>query len=83
MIYLAHTAADPDQVLAAGLADDLVELTPGLLAVDTDASRSKLYHGLKRLQPERAPLLVTVLADVPKLKGMTAGSTAWLRQRLD
>lgn len=83
MIYLAHTAADPDRILAAGLADDLVELTPGLLAIDADVSRSKLYHGLKRLQPEGAPLLVAVLAEAPKLKGMTAGSTAWLRLRLD
>jgi hypothetical protein len=82
VIYLAHTAAHPDQILAAGLADDLIELVAGLLAVDTDLSRSKLYHGLKRLQPKDSPLLVSTLTEAPKLKGMAAGSTAWLRTRL-
>lgn len=81
MIYLAHTAAPPGDVLAAGLADDLVELTPGLLAVDSELSRSKLYHGLKRLQPDGAPLLVAQLTEPPKLKRMAEGSTAWFRER--
>ena len=82
MIYLAHTSADPDRILAAALADDLIELTPGLLAVESDLTRSKLYHALKPLQPNAAPLLVARLTEVPKLKGMALGSLSWLRERL-
>jgi hypothetical protein len=81
VIYLAHTSAEPDRILVGGLADDLVELAPGLLAIDSELSRSTLYHALKALQPKAAPLLVAQLTEVPKLKGMASGSLAWLRAR--
>ena len=66
MIYLVHTNADAD----------------GLVAVDSPLSRSKLYHRLKALQPRDAPLLVAELAEIPKFKGMAPEALAWLRQRL-
>ncbi len=83
MIFLASTSADPDRVVAEGLADDAVALAAGLLAVDTDLRRSKLYHGLKRLQGAGEPLLVAELAEPPKFKGMAPGSLSWFRERLD
>lgn len=82
MIFLVHTAAPPEQILAAGLVDDLIELAPGLLAIGTDLTRSKLYHGVKALQPKAAPLLATELTEVPKIKGMAPGSLSWMRHRL-
>lgn len=78
-LYLAHTSAAPGDVVGAGLADDAQQLTERLLLVASDLTRSRLYHGLKRLQPARAPLLVAELAEPPKFKHMTRGSHAWLR----
>ena len=83
MIYLVHTPASTTSVLAAGLADDAIELTDRLLAVDSVLSRSKLYHGVKALQSKDAPLLVAELSEPPKAKGLTAGAVAWFRDRLD
>lgn len=82
MIYLIHAAVDPDRVMAEGLADDVVLLMGSLLAVDTPLTRSKLYHGLKRLQGGELPLVVAPISDVPKIKGAEAGTTRWLRERL-
>lgn len=81
MIFLASTSADPGQVMAAGLADDVQPLTDGLLGIDTNATRSQLYHGLKRLQPAAAPLLVAELTEPPKVKAMAPGAVAWFRRR--
>lgn len=80
MIFLAYADVATDRVLADGLADDAIALAPGLLAVDTELSRSKLYHGLKHLRAKGTPLLVTSLTEVPKLTGMEPGSLAWFRQ---
>ena len=80
-IYLVHTAAAPDQVLADGLGDDLVELTDGLVVVESELTRSELYHGLKRLQAPDTPLLVAELTEPPKMKAMAPGAHAWLRDR--
>ena len=81
MIYLALTSAEADEVLAAGLADDVCALTEGLLAIDTELTRSRLYHRLKPLQPAAAPLLVAAIDEPPKFKGMAPGALAWFRQR--
>jgi len=82
VISLVHTTASPTSVLAAGLADDAIELTDRLLAVDSVLSRSKLYHGIKVLQESDAPLLVAEISEPPKAKGLTAGAVAWFRDRL-
>jgi hypothetical protein len=81
VIYLALTAAEPDVVLADGLADEVCPLTDALLAIDTPLSRSKLYHGLKRLQAAELPLVVAELTEPPKVKSVRAGAHGWLRER--
>ncbi|WP_421121614.1 hypothetical protein ACE2AJ_09585 [Aquihabitans daechungensis] len=80
-VYLAHTTADPATVMADGLADDCIELTAGLLLVDTSLARSRLYHRLKAIQQTSDPLLVAELTEPPKFKGMAPGALAWLRAR--
>lgn len=82
MIYLVHTAAEPEQVRAEGLADDLTLITGALIAVDTTLTQSQLYHGLKRLQPPDVPLVVAPLTETPKLKSVEHGAVSWLRERL-
>lgn len=56
-----------------------VELRPGLYLVDTEATRSRLYHDVKHQLPTDTPLLVAPLADAPKFKGMASGALAWVR----
>ena len=80
--YLAHTSVKPAAVLADGLGEDCFELVGRLLVIDTQLSRSTLYHRLKALQDAEDPLMVSELHEVPKLKGMSPGSVAWLRSRL-
>lgn len=56
--------------------------TEGLWFVESDEPLSRIYHEAKWSLPEDSALLVT-RADVrPKLKGLSAGSTTWLRDRL-
>lgn len=57
---------------------DAVVLADNLFLVRTAASRSRLYHAVKRrLRPDR--LLVAPLADDPKFMGMAAGALKWVR----
>lgn len=81
-IYLASTTAEPERILADGVAEDCIELTAGLCAVQTDRTRSQLYHRLKALQGSDEPLLVAELTEVPKFTRLAPGSLAWLRSRL-
>lgn len=57
---------------------DAVILADNLFLVRTAASRSRLYHAVKRrLRPDQ--LLVAPLADDPKFMGMAAGALKWVR----
>jgi hypothetical protein len=58
---------------------EVVSLRPGLLFVDSDQSRSVVYHALKYELPPDTPLLVAALPEVPKFKGMAPGVLAWAR----
>lgn len=58
------------------------ELRPCLHLVDTDATRSRLYHDVKHQLPADTALLVAPLADAPKFKGMPAGALNWVRDGL-
>jgi hypothetical protein len=58
---------------------EVVSLRPGLLFVDSDQSRSVVYHALKYELPPDTPLLVAALPEVPKFKGMAPGALAWAR----
>jgi hypothetical protein len=82
VIYLAdldgHDLGDaPD-----GPWSEVVVLRPGLVLIDSEQHRSVVYHALKDQLPGDAPLLVTVLIEVPKFKGMATGALAWVRDRL-
>jgi hypothetical protein len=79
LLYLVHIpdASEPD---LAGFGDSF-ELHRGLHLIDSDLSRSRLYHEVKWQLPEGTALLVAPLADRPKFKGMAPGATAWLRAR--
>jgi hypothetical protein len=82
MIYLADVG---DHALGAALVGpwrEAVELRPGLLLIDSDQTRSTVYHALKAELPAGSALLVTELHEVPKFKGMAPGTLAWLRARL-
>jgi hypothetical protein len=58
---------------------ELRALRPGLVLVDSDQTRSVVYHALKDHLPRDTPLLVAALDEVPKFKGMAPGSLAWAR----
>jgi hypothetical protein len=56
-------------------------LTDGLLLLDSDHTRSAVYHALKDHLPRGAPLLVAACGEIPKFKGMAPGALAWARAR--
>lgn len=60
---------------------DHIELQPGLLLVETELSRSKLYHQVKWALPKGTALLAAPLGDAPKFKGMEDGALKWVRAR--
>jgi hypothetical protein len=60
---------------------ELYALRPGLVFVDSDQTRSVVYHAFKDHLPPDTPLLVAELDEVPKFKGMAAGALAWARRR--
>jgi hypothetical protein len=62
--------------------NELLELRPGLVLVDSAESRSAVYHALKAELHEDSALLVAELHEVPKMKGMASGAVAWTRARL-
>jgi hypothetical protein len=54
-------------------------LRPGLVLVDSEQSRSVVYHAVKDLLPAGSPLLVSRLDEIPKFKGMEPGALTWAR----
>lgn len=79
-LYIAFTdapqGASLDEIESVA---ELWELQPGLYLVHGELTRSEIYHALKREIPGDAALLVAPLANAPKFKSMSAGSTSWLR----
>lgn len=68
----------PDVAVHACAIEGSVELMQGLYLIRTEQTRSQLYHAIKRrFDPER--LLVAPLSDLPKFKGMNAGTTKAVR----
>ena len=81
MLYLAWEDTGEVDATAEGPWEDAIVLRPGLLLLDSQASRSVVYHALKHHLPEGTALLIAPLSAAPKMKGMSEGSTTWLRQR--
>jgi hypothetical protein len=84
VLYLAYLDGHDVGEAPTGPWREVVSLRPGLLFVDSDQSRSVVYHALKydHLPPD-TPLLVAALHEVPKFKGMAAGALAWARAHLE
>ena len=80
MLHLAYEATGTLDATIEGPWTDMVVLRPGLLLLESDATRSEVYHALKHQLPQGTALLVAPLADAPKMKGMDEGTTAWLRR---
>lgn len=59
--------------------DAVFELATGLHFVRSTASRSQLYHRVKRGLPAGSSLLVGVVEDAPKFRGLASGADAFLR----
>ncbi|WP_394003704.1 hypothetical protein ACF3M1_02710 [Luteimonas sp. WGS1318] len=79
-LYLVHL--EIDGAIDASVAADSVQLAPGLHLVESTATRSQLYHRIKRRHaPDR--LLVAPLTEPPKFMGMAPGALRWLRARSD
>jgi hypothetical protein len=82
MIYLAYLEGHDLGPDPQGPWHETVVLRPGLVFVSSDQHRSAVYHALKDHLPAGTPLLVAQLSEPPKFRGMTAGTTAWIRARL-
>lgn len=54
---------------------ETVTLSPSLFVCDTQATRSRLYHDVKKQLAKDTPLFVGALSELPKFKGMADGST--------
>lgn len=81
MLYLAYLDGADLADDAAGPWRDTFRMRRGLLLVDSDQSRSVVYHALKAEIPAGTALLVAALDEAPKFKGMAPGALAWVRSR--
>ncbi|MDQ6525376.1 hypothetical protein RB608_17270 [Nocardioides sp. LHD-245] len=80
-VFLAWSAAAvPEDV--RGPWTELRRLTDELSLVESTESLSRVYHELKWALPEGTALLVAPLSERPKLKGLPATTTTWLRDRI-
>ncbi|MBM7519878.1 hypothetical protein [Nocardioides nitrophenolicus] len=80
-VYLAWSPA-PVPADLPGPWVELRRLTDDLVLVDSPDGLSRVYHELKWALPEGTALFVAPLPERPKLKGLPAGTTTWLRDRI-
>lgn len=78
-VFLAWTSAPPDDLL--GPWQEVREVAPGLLLLESTESLSAVYHALKWSLPDGAALVVVPVDRTPKSRGMAPGTTSWLRSR--
>ena len=83
MLYLAYLDGHDLGEDLEGPWREVVTLRPGLMFVDSDQSRSVVYHALKYELPPGTALLVAACHEVPKFKGMAPGTLAWAREHVD
>jgi hypothetical protein len=81
VIYLADLGGNELDASTAGPWVELLALRPGLVLVESEESRSAVYHALKAELPNGSALLVAELHEPPKMKGMAPGAAAWARRR--
>lgn len=76
-LYVVHVEGG-SRADAVPAKTESMTLSDGLFLVRTSATRSQLYHALKRrVQPDA--LFVARLDGVPKFKGMAEGALKWVR----
>ena len=82
-VYLAWTSSALDHAdELEGPWSELRVAAPGVLLLESDERLSPVYHALKWSLPEGAALMVSPVVERPKLKGLAAGTTTWLRDRV-
>ncbi|MET0837917.1 MAG: hypothetical protein ABWY19_03985 [Marmoricola sp.] len=79
-VYLAWTSEAPQDLV--GPWHEVRSIAPGLLAVDSSETLSAVYHAIKWSLPQEASLIVVPAHQTPKSRGMAAGTTTWLRDRI-
>ena len=86
---MAHTftvVVEPDVGLEEIDLDDLGaehRLSSSHALVETELSRSALYHDIKWRLPDGTSLFVGRLAATPKMTGQRPGSVRWSRAHVD
>lgn len=79
-LFLVIVGTEGDRPVAGpDLPGASIEVDVGHHLVESDWTRSELYHHVKRSLPEGTAVLVAPLRDDPKFKGQRAGVLAWLR----
>ena len=78
-VFLAYFDCAGADIEGAETAAPTCRLRDGLYLVQTDETRSKIYHRIKRHLAPDAGLLMAPLADAPKFKGMEPGALKWVR----
>jgi hypothetical protein len=78
-VYLAWTEQPPEDLDGPWV--EARQIAPGLLLLESRENLSAVYHALKWALPGDAALIVTPVDRTPKSRGMTPGTTSWLRAR--
>jgi hypothetical protein len=80
-VYLAYF--DPSGADMDGFEQETVQkkLAENLYFIESDETRSRLYHRIKRYLTDDASLLVAPLDQAPKFKGLEDGALKWTRAR--
>ena len=79
-VFVAWTSTPIPSALA-GPWEEIRPASASLSLISSGESLSRVYHELKWALPEDSALLVAPVAEVPKLRGMPAGTLTWLRDR--
>jgi len=81
VLYLGWDESQSIDAGAEGPWAELTVLRPGLVLIDSPATRSEVYHGFKHHLPPETGVLVAPLADAPKWSRLAPGTGTWLRER--
>jgi hypothetical protein len=79
-VYLAWTSEPPEDLDGPWV--EARQVAPGVLVLESPETLSVVYHALKWALPQHASLLVSPVDRMPKSRGLTPGTTAWLRARV-